>query len=70
MLDLMRVILADESHQRDVNHLAAGMQPGQINPFYDPAAKLDKMLLKYAHDVLDQTPEKPAAIKMGQGSAY
>jgi hypothetical protein len=59
-------------HALDVklNHLAAGMQPGQINPFYEPAAKLDKMLLKYAHDVLDQTPEKPAAIKMGQGSAY
>ena len=41
-----------------MNHLAAGMKPGQINPFFDPEAKLDKMLLKYAHDILDKTPEE------------
>ena len=36
MLDLMLAIRADEANHRDVNHLAAGMKPGQINPFFDP----------------------------------
>ena len=39
------------------------MKPGQINPFFDPTAKLDKMLLKYVQDVLDTSGKdpKPAA---------
>ena len=52
-----------------VNHLAAGMQPGQINPFFDPEAKLDKMLLKYAHDILDKTPEEVKLRTMGPSGA-
>ena len=36
VLDLMLAIRADEANHRDVNHLAAGMKPGQINPFFDP----------------------------------
>ena len=65
MLDLMLAIRADEANHRDVNHLAAGMKPGQINPFFDPEAKLDKMLLKYAHDILDKTPEEVKLRTMG-----
>jgi len=63
VLDLMLAIRADEANHRDVNHLAAGMKPGQINPFFDPTAKLDKMLLKYVQDVLDTSGKdpKPAA---------
>ena len=52
-----------------VNHLAAGMKPGQINPFFDPEAKLDKMLLKYAHDILDKTPEEVKLRTMGPSGA-
>ena len=64
VLDLMLAIRADEANHRDVNHLAAGMKPGQINPFFDPGAKLDKMLLKYVKDVLNTSggaPPKTAA---------
>ena len=60
---------ADEANHRDVNHLAAGMKPGQINPFFDPEAKLDKMLLKYAHDILDKTPEEVKLRTMGPSGA-
>ena len=49
--------------------LAAGMKPGQINPFFDPEAKLDKMLLKYAHDILDKTPEEVKLRTMGPSGA-
>ena len=46
----------------DDPHFRPGMKsPGQINPFFDPEAKLDKMLLKYAHDILDKTPEEVTA---------
>ena len=48
---------------------AAGMKPGQINPFFDPEAKLDKMLLKYAHDILDKTPEDVKLRPMGPSGA-
>ena len=48
---------------------AAGMKPGQINPFFDPEAKLDKMLLKYAHDILDKTPEDVKLRTMGPSGA-
>ena len=48
---------------------AAGMKPGQINPFFDPEAKLDKMLLKYAHDILDKTPEEVKLRTMGPSGA-
>ena len=69
VLDLMLAIRADEANHRDVNHLAAGMKPGQINPFFDPEAKLDKMLLKYAHDILDKTPEEVKLRTMGPSGA-
>ena len=69
VLDLMLAIRADEANHRDVNHLAAGMKPGQINPFFDPEAKLDKMLLKYAHDILDKTPEDVKLRTMGPSGA-
>ena len=59
----------DQANHRDVNHLAAGMKPGQINPFFDPEAKLDKMLLKYAHDILDKTPEEVKLRTMGPSGA-
>ena len=52
ILDLIKAIRADEANHRDVNHLAAGVRPGQINPFLDPAAKLDTMLLKYVNDIM------------------
>jgi hypothetical protein len=61
VLDLMKVIRADESNHRDVNHLAAGIKPGQINPFFDPQVQLDKMLYKYVQDVLSKDPQ-PAGL--------
>jgi len=52
VLQLIKAIRADEANHRDVNHLAAGVRPGQINPFYDPSTKLDRMLLKYVNDIM------------------
>jgi len=63
VLDLMKAIRADEANHRDVNHLAAGVKPGQINPFYDPAAKLDQMLVKYLTDLFDTTKDQEPAAK-------
>lgn len=57
----MKAIRADEANHRDVNHLAAGVKPGQINPFYDPAAKLDQMLVKYVNDLFATPPPEIAA---------
>jgi len=57
ILDLMYAVRADEAEHRDVNHLLSGMGPNQINPLYDPQAKLDAMLLKYVKDMMDKNPE-------------
>ena len=50
------------------------MKPGEhiisasrINAFFDPEAKLDKMLLKYAHDILDKTPEARVKLENTMG---
>jgi hypothetical protein len=52
VLDLVRAVRADEAEHRDVNHLVCGMKEGQVNPLYDPQAKLDQMLLKYVNDLM------------------
>jgi hypothetical protein len=56
VLDLMYAVRADEAEHRDVNHLLSGMGPNQVNPLYDPQAKLDAMLLKYVKDMMDRNP--------------
>jgi hypothetical protein len=38
--------------------LVCGMKPGQTNPLYDPQAKLDQMLLKYAKDMMTASATK------------
>lgn len=57
VLDLMYAVRADEAEHRDVNHLLSGMGKNQINPLYDPQAKLDAMLLKYVKDMMDKNPK-------------
>jgi hypothetical protein len=52
VLDMFKAVRADEAEHRDVNHLVSGMREGQVNPLYDPQAKLDVMLLKYVKDVM------------------
>ena len=52
VLDLMKAVRADEAEHRDVNHLMSGVKEGQINPLYNPAAKLDSMLAKYVTDLM------------------
>lgn len=52
VLDLMYAVRADEAEHRDVNHLVSGMKEGQINPLYDPQAKMDDMLVKYVKDIM------------------
>lgn len=52
VLDLVKAVRADEAEHRDVNHLVCGMKEGQVNPLYDPQAKLDHMLLKYVNDLM------------------
>jgi len=58
ILDLMYAVRADEAEHRDVNHLVCGMKEGQVNPLYDPESKLDAMLLKYVHDIMEKDPTK------------
>mmetsp|Transcript_29047 Transcript_29047/g.42730 ORF Transcript_29047/g.42730 Transcript_29047/m.42730 type:complete len:422 (-) Transcript_29047:155-1420(-) len=60
ILDLVYAVRADEAEHRDVNHLVSGMKEGQINPLYDPQAKLDQMLLKYVKDIMTR-PEASTA---------
>jgi hypothetical protein len=52
VLDLMKAVRADEAEHRDVNHLVSGIKEGQINPLYDPEAKLDLMLTKYVQAIM------------------
>mmetsp|Transcript_32690 Transcript_32690/g.75259 ORF Transcript_32690/g.75259 Transcript_32690/m.75259 type:complete len:268 (-) Transcript_32690:905-1708(-) len=54
VLDLMKAVRADEAEHRDVNHLVCGMKEGQVNPLYDPQAKLDTVLLKYVKDIMSR----------------
>ena len=61
VLDLMYAVRADEAEHRDVNHLLSGMKEGQINPLYDPQAKLDAMLLKYVKDMMSKNPQPERA---------
>jgi len=58
VLDLIKAVRADEAEHRDVNHLVCGMKEGQVNPLFDPQAKLDQMLLKYVNDVMTMTDKK------------
>jgi hypothetical protein len=58
ILDLIYAVRADEAEHRDVNHLVSGMKEGQVNPLYDPEAKLDAMLLKYVRDIMEKNPNK------------
>jgi hypothetical protein len=60
VLDLMYAVRADEAEHRDVNHLLSGMKENQINPLYDPQAKMDAMLLKYVKDMMDKNPDASA----------
>eukprot|EP00550_Attheya_septentrionalis_P013567 CAMPEP_0198305932 /NCGR_PEP_ID=MMETSP1449-20131203/58155_1 /TAXON_ID=420275 /ORGANISM="Attheya septentrionalis, Strain CCMP2084" /LENGTH=467 /DNA_ID=CAMNT_0044008477 /DNA_START=70 /DNA_END=1473 /DNA_ORIENTATION=- len=59
VLDLMYAVRADEAEHRDVNHTVSdmNMNDGSVNPLFDPGAKLDKMLLKYAKDVMKTGPQ-------------
>lgn len=52
VLDLMYAVRADEAEHRDVNHSIVGMQAGEVNPRFDPSAKLDQALIKYAKDIM------------------
>lgn len=61
VLDLMYAVRADEAEHRDVNHLVCGMKEGQINPLYDPTAKLDVMLLKYVKEIMAKNNDNVAA---------
>ena len=55
----MYAVRADEAeHHRDVNHLLSGMKEGQINPLYDPQAKL---VLKYVKDMMAKNPHPELA---------
>lgn len=58
VLDMIRAVRADEAEHRDVNHLVSGLKEGQVNPLYDPQAKLDQMLLKYVNDIMTKNPTK------------
>ena len=57
VLDLMKAVRADEAEHRDVNHLMSGIREGQINPLFDPEAKLDKMLATYVSDLMRRGKE-------------
>jgi len=54
VLDLMYAVRADEAEHRDVNHHVVGMKAGEVNPRFDPAAKLDQALIKYVKDIMSR----------------
>ena len=61
VLDLMYAVRADEAEHRDVNHLCSSMEDGMQNPVSNTEEKLNTMLLKYVHDIMERTPSKEKA---------
>lgn len=57
VLELMYAVRADEAEHRDVNHLCSEMKDGMQNPIANTEEKLNTMLLKYAKDMMDRSPE-------------
>ncbi len=58
ILDLMYAVRADEAEHRDVNHSVVNMKPGDINPRYNPKARIDDALHKYVRAMLTRQPNK------------
>ncbi len=52
ILDLMYAVRADEAEHRDVNHSFVEMNPGDVNPRFDPNVRLDGALKKYVSDMM------------------
>jgi hypothetical protein len=57
VLDLVKAVRADEAEHRDVNHSVVNMQPGDVNPRYDPTIRLDEALNKYVRDMMTKAPK-------------
>jgi hypothetical protein len=57
VLDLMKAVRADEAEHRDVNHSVCDLAPGQINPRYDPAVRVDMALNKYVREMMTRAPQ-------------
>ena len=60
VLDLMYSVRADEAEHRDDKTRFYRIKEGQVNPIFDPEAKLDEMLLRYVKDIMTR-PTKPAS---------
>jgi len=56
VLDLMYAVRADEAEHRDVNHSVVNMQPGDVNPRYDPSVRIDHALNKYVREMMTRPP--------------
>ena len=52
VLDMIYAVRADEAEHRDVNHSCVGLKEGQMNPLFNPQDEFDKMLQKYATDIM------------------
>lgn len=57
VLDLMKAVRADEAEHRDVNHSVCELVPGQVNPRYDPAVRMDQALNKYVREMMTRNPQ-------------
>merc|ERR1712150_166615 len=62
VLDLMYAVRADEAEHRDVNHSVVQMQPGEVNPRYDPTVRIDQALNKYVLDMMTRAPKENGAV--------
>lgn len=58
VLDVMRVVRADEAEHRDVNHAVSGVAEDTVNPLYDPRERLDSMLTKYVKDIMEREQQE------------
>eukprot|EP01083_Nonionella_stella_P279312 950228_1 len=55
VLDLIYAVRADEAEHRDVNHSVVAMQPGDVNPRYDPKLRIDDALNKYVRAMMTRS---------------
>jgi hypothetical protein len=63
VLDMVYAVRADEAEHRDVNHTVSELKEGQPNPISNTEMKLNTMLLKYVHDMMDRTAEEEPKMK-------
>jgi Alternative oxidase len=58
VLDVMYAVRADEAEHRDVNHICTELKDGDPNPVANTEEKLNTMLSKYVHEIMNTTSQQ------------